>query len=217
MQKTFNMMAAQYDRWFDSQEGKDIFGAELECLYNLTDAGAEQWLEVGVGTGRFAEALDVDVGLDTSIPMLEFAKKRGIEAVAGAGEYMPYHDSCFDGVLMVTALCFMSDPPKVFMECSRVLKRMGLLVLGIVPSDSAWGRLYERKGSEGHPYYSNARFYTCRQIIQKAGYSGFVFDKAMSCLFGTPEMVIHPRSVKRGIIMDAGFVAMRFILDTLLN
>lgn len=213
MQKTFDMMVAQYDDWFDSQEGKAIFVTELKCLYRLTDGYAEQWIEVGVGTGRFAEVLDVDFGLDPSISMLNFAKKRGIMTVAGSGEEMPYHDSCFGGVLMITALCFMSVPTKVFMECSRVIKNMGRLVIGVIPSDSAWGRLYERKGLEGHPYYSNARFYTCEQIIKMAGDSGFVFDKAMSCLFGTPEMIVHPRSVKMGIIEGAGFVAMRFILN----
>jgi hypothetical protein len=42
-------------------------------------------LEIGVGTGRFAEALGIEYGVDISGRALKFAKRR-ITVVKGSGE-----------------------------------------------------------------------------------------------------------------------------------
>ena len=53
----FDPIADAYDRWYDAPEGKAIFREELLCLQELCGDGSGRWLEVGVGTGRFAAAL----------------------------------------------------------------------------------------------------------------------------------------------------------------
>jgi ubiquinone/menaquinone biosynthesis C-methylase UbiE len=185
---------------------------EIECLRHLSLKGFRRWLEVGVGTGRFAEALGVTDGVDPSHAMLVFANSRGIHTTLGRGEELPYLDSSFDGLLMVTTLCFLADPLSVLKECYRVLRHFGFLVMGVIPSDSAWGKLYIKKGREGHPFYSSARFYKCDQIIHMTEKVGFFFDKATSCLLFPPGKSILCNSIYDGIAKNAGFVAMRFSL-----
>lgn len=208
----YDKLATEYDKWFDSSEGRNIFLMETDCLRRLFVRGFGRWLEVGVGTGRFAEALGVTDGVDPSNAMLAFANSRGIHTALGKGEELPYLDSSFDGVLMVTTLCFFADPLSVLTECYRVLRHFGFLVMGVIPSDSAWGKLYVRKGQEGHPLYSSACFYRCDQVIHMAEKAGFSFDRAASCLLSPPGKPISCNSIHDGIAKSAGFVAMRFFL-----
>ena len=53
---TFDELAAEYDAWFE-EEGKVIFATEVQALQEVLPSLPEPWLEVGVGSGRFAQAL----------------------------------------------------------------------------------------------------------------------------------------------------------------
>ena len=53
----FDQYADDYDRWFDSPEGKELFRVEVEAVRFLMRDVERPFLEVGVGTGRFAKAL----------------------------------------------------------------------------------------------------------------------------------------------------------------
>ena len=209
MVTVFDRLANEYDQWFDSEDGRPIFDAEIACLKDLMPADLGRWLEVGVGTGRFAQGLGVKEGIDPSVPMLEFARQRGVRTRTGWGEDLPYPDGSFDGVLLVVTLCFLSDPATALRECARVLKEDGCLMVGLVPAGSPWARLYKRKGRTGHPFYAVARFYDCDKVIRMADTAGFKLNRAVSCLFSPPG---EPLDVSRrqGIVAGAGFVAMEF-------
>jgi ubiquinone/menaquinone biosynthesis C-methylase UbiE len=210
MATAFDRLANEYDRWFDLEESRPLFETETACLRDLMGEGGTGWLEVGVGTGRFAQALGVEDGIDPSAAMLEFAARRGIRTKQGSGEALPYQDASFNGVLMALTLCFVDDPRQVLRECARVLRDEGHLVVGFVPSDSPWGQHYHRKGREGNPFYSQAQFFTCDQVVQMAASAGFDLDRAASCLLSPPDEPLDA-SRREGIVKDAGFVAMRFV------
>lgn len=208
----FDTEAGRCDLWFESHQGKAIFEIEQACLRALLRSCKGRWLEVGVGSGRFAGALGISDGLDPSPAMLALAARRGIDTVRGRGEELPYRDATFDGILMVTTLCFLTDPKTTLSECHRVLRHGGSLVVGIVPAESSWGRWYRAKGHEGHPLYSKAKFYTCDQVVRICADMGFVFEKAISCLPTPPGEEPMP-GLEEGIDESAGFVAMRFQRD----
>jgi ubiquinone/menaquinone biosynthesis C-methylase UbiE len=205
----FDVDAERYDSWFESCEGKEIFEIEKTCLRKLLQACEGRWLEVGVGSGRFAAAFGISQGLDPSSAMPAIATRRGILAVCGVGEDLPYRDSTFDGVLMVTTLCFVGDAERTLSECHRVLRHRGVLVVGMVPVESAWGQLYVAKGREGDPFYSKAKFTACHQVVHICADAGLVLEKAISCLQTPPGEEPMP-SLEEGINESAGFVAMRF-------
>ena len=208
----FNVDADRYDLWFESRKGHAIFQIEKNCLRSLIQTVTGLWLEVGVGSGRFATSLGISEGVDPSHEMLSIAARRDIHVVRGIGEDLPYQDATFDGILMVTTLCFLTDVKKTLSECHRVLCPRGALVAGIVPAESDWGHLYRAKGREGHPFYSRATFYTCGQAIRICAEAGFVFERSVSCLSSPPSEEPMP-SLEEGINESAGFVAMRFQRD----
>jgi len=207
----FDQLAQRYDDWFDSPEGAAIFAVEVECIRPLLEDVSRPWLEIGVGTGRFAEALGIDEGLDPAPTVLEMAKKRSVRTRIGRAEQMPYENASFGGLLMVVTICFLDDPPAALRECARVVSDGGALIVGLVPATSAWGEHYAHQASEGHPFYSHAKFYTCGEVIELASAVGLELEAAMSCLFTPPGTAVNSDEPPReGVFEGAGFAAMRF-------
>ena len=64
---SFDQYAADYNSWFDTPAGSEIFRRELACLRQTVNTTEQRWREVGCGSGRFAEALGVTDGVDLSL------------------------------------------------------------------------------------------------------------------------------------------------------
>lgn len=209
----FDTLADRYDAWYDSEDGRAVLSVELACLQRVLPARGGRWLEIGVGTGRFAHGLGAAHGLDPSLPALALAARRGIRCVAGRAEQLPYLSASFKAVLVVATLSFLDDPAAALRESARALRRNGSLIIGMIPADSSWGKYYEQKGREGHPFYSLATFYSCEDLRQTAAAAGFAFEQAASCLFTPPGTPLGKhRAPAPGVSEDAGFVALRFAL-----
>lgn len=206
----FDENAERYDAWFDSPRGRAIFQSEVGCLRPLVTDAFRPWLEVGVGTGRFAQALGVECGIDPSSAMLEIAARRAVNTRQGAGEELPHEDCSFGGVLIVVSLCFVSEPERVLCEAARVLRSDGRLVLGIIPADSPWGKTYAAMAEEGHPIYRHARFFSVAETIDMAGAAGFEMRDVYSALLAGPDSEITEPLVWPGTLPAAGFVAVGF-------
>ncbi len=69
----FNSVAADYDAWFEG-EGRLVFNIEVQAIRKLLPYLPRPWLEIGVGSGRFAENLKIEYGLDPSIHLLEWQR-----------------------------------------------------------------------------------------------------------------------------------------------
>ena len=210
----FERLADRYDAWFENKKGRRIFRVEVDCLRDLLEETPRPWLEVGVGTGRFAAALDIDEGVDPSPTVLRYASQRGIRTRVGRAEALPYESNRFGVTLLVVTICFLDDPAQALGECRRVLRKEGYAIVGLVPKDSSWGEAYARKGAEGHPFYSAARFYTAREVIGLAERAGFYLNRATSCLFERPDRTVERyQRPREGVVADAGFVGLRFGID----
>ena len=82
MAQAFGAIADAYDRWYDTPEGQALFHAEVDCLCLLCKELRGRWLEVGVGTGRFAVALGVKEGIDPSPQMADEVQRSGWDVMA---------------------------------------------------------------------------------------------------------------------------------------
>jgi len=211
--EAFERYADRYDEWFDKPEGSAIFAAEVACLDQIMPADVRGWVEVGVGSGRFAAALNVLEGVDPSPRMLEKAAARGITTKVGRAEKLPYPTGSLQGLLLVVTLCFLDNPQVAMSESARALEHKGRLLVGIVPGNSPWGRHYRQKGDDGHPFYSVARFYTTEEVTKLAEAAGFEFIGAASTLRLGPDESLGQPTVLDGIVPNCGFVGMLFRLN----
>lgn len=202
----FDLYAEDYDRWFDTPEGRVLFEIEVEAVRLLMKGLEKPFLEIGVGTGRFAKELGIDYGIDPSSRVLEIAERRGINVKEASGENLPFNDESFGGVFILFTLCFVENPERVLSEAKRVLKKGGGLIVGIINRESPWGQLYLKKRAEGHPIYKHARFYTVSEVVKMAEMSGMTVETYSSTLCQPPLETPHKEAVHKGLAEGAGFV-----------
>lgn len=120
-------------------------------------------LEIGVGSGRFAAPLGVQVGVDPSPAMLAHAAARGIEVQTGTAESLPFGDDSFDHALVVTTICFVDSPRQMLSEARRVLKPGGRLVIGFIDRESHLGQHY-LEHQDDSVFYREATFYSADEV-----------------------------------------------------
>jgi ubiquinone/menaquinone biosynthesis C-methylase UbiE len=130
-------------------------------------------LSIGVGTGRFAGPLGVRVGIDPARTVLDYAVERGISAVRGVAEALPFADGSFDYALSVTTICFVDDAPTMLEEAYRVLKPGGTLVIGFIDRASDLGEIYLAQQAE-NIFYREASFFSAPEVERLLCNSGFV-------------------------------------------
>ncbi len=192
MKNIFDSHYKKYDMWYEKH--KFAYLSELSAIKKeLPETG--KGLEIGVGTGRFAEPLGIRYGVDPSPNMVKMAKKRGILARAGRGENLPFADNSFDYVLINVTICFVKDPTKVLKEAGRVLKRKGRITVGIVDKNSSLGKFYLRKKSL---FYANARFFSVKELSSLLKTAGFTKLAYRQTIFNFPEKMKAVEKSEKG-------------------
>ena len=207
--EAFDAHAAEYDKWFDSAEGRALFASEVGVVRLLMMNLEHPFLEIGIGTGRFAKELAIDAGIDPSERALALANKRGIKVQKAAGENIPFADASFGAVFVLFTLCFVETPGKVLSEAARVLKPGGCLLVGIINRKSAWGEHYMQKKAEGHPLYRYARFYSAAELSAMLKTAGLHIEASASSLFQPPSNNPYREEAHPGLSEDAGFICIR--------
>jgi len=176
MNSVFDTHCKKYDLWYERY--KFAFLAELEAIKKVLPKDAKG-LEIGVGTGRFASALGITMGIDPSYDMLKIARERGVSVRWGVGEDLPFLEEVFDYIAIIITLCFVQDPKKVLEEAARTLKKDGSIIIGIVDRESFLGRFYlNKKGI----FYQHAKFFSVSEVtdlLREAGFKSFLYYQAL--------------------------------------
>jgi len=210
VEHVFDVFAERYDIWYDKPFGKSASNLEKACIASLCKNLRQPFLEIGVGTGRFAEALKIKYGIDNSVGVLRFAKKRGITVIRGKGEKLPFPNKSFGAVFIIVTLCFVDEPIKVLEEASRVLRDDGRIILGLILGESPWASFYMKKGSAGNVFYKVARFYSLNELEVMLQKTNLRIAETSSTIFQAPtEESLHFENPRKGCYKNAGFVAMR--------
>ncbi len=197
----FEQFSEEYDLWYERNHY--VYLAELRAIEpHIPFHGPS--LEVGVGTGRFAQPLGVDYGLDPSQAMLLIAKKRGLKVIRGCAETLPFKDSLFEWVLLVVTICFLQSPKEALSEIRRILRPGGKLITGFVDRESFLGKLYLRK-KEQNKFYQSATFYSTGEVLDLLSEQGFEIDLITQTLFRNLSEIEQNEPVKEGY-GEGGFV-----------
>jgi len=168
----FEAHSRRYEAWFAKHEAAYL--SELLALRPFVPWSG-RGIEIGVGSGRFAAPLGVQVGIDPSPKMLALAAARGIDVVEATAEQLPFPAASFDHALVVTTICFVDSPARMLAEAHRVLKPAGCLVIGFIDRKSPIGQDYLAHQAES-VFYREATFYSASEVEGLLQASDFVID-----------------------------------------
>jgi SAM-dependent methyltransferase len=122
-------LAVRAHAW-DRATGPDPKQMALDAV---AEVGPRQVLEVGVGRGELAERMARElgaqvVGVDQSERMVELTRARGVEALVGDVQALPFEDGSFDCAVAAWMLYHVPDLDRGLSELARVLRPRGRLV-----------------------------------------------------------------------------------------
>jgi len=199
----FDSKAGEYDEWYEKHPA--IYLSELAAVKAFRCCKA---VEVGVGTGRFTRGTGISVGVDPSIEMLKLAPK-SVHLIQGVGEALPFRSKSFDCSFFIVTLCFLKNPEKALSEAIRVSKR---IVVCVVPRNSSWGKFYLKLAESGHPFYSHAKFYTVKEVIDLMSKLGAKPHRIYAVLKNPPgeEVLEEPVTVAPERAEGFGFACIEF-------
>jgi len=190
----FEKYKDQYENWFE--KNKYVYQSEINAIKEILP-DFKKGVEIGVGSGRFAEPLGIEFGIEPSHEMRKIALSRGIKVVDGAAESLPLKDCSFDLALMVTTLCFLDNVKKAFNEIYRVLKPDGYFVNSFVDKNSKVGKIYQ-KNKQKSIFYREAIFFTTEEVIrvlEKTGFKNFEFRQT---IFNSLDKINQVEKIKEG-------------------
>jgi SAM-dependent methyltransferase len=199
--QVFEEFTEKYDAWFDCNPW--AYESEILALKKLL-APHVRGLEIGVGTGRFAVPLGIEVGVEPAAAMAGTAHRRGIKVYRAVAEALPFRLDTFDLVMMVTVLCFLRDPFLSLTEATRVLKPGGRILIGMIDKDSPLGQSYEAHKQESK-FYRQANFYSIDQVLEWLAGLNYRQVEICQTLFGDLNDITHLEPVRAGH-GDGGFV-----------
>jgi len=200
----FQKHFVQYEAWFT--ENRLVYEAELRAVKALIPEKG-LGIEIGVGTGRFAQPLGIKIGIEPSGRMKKIAQKRGIQVLDGVAEELPFNNSEFDFALMVTTVCFVDDIDKSLQEAYRILSQDGFLIIGLVDRNSSVGQIYLSHQNES-VFYKDATFFSVDELIEimmQIGFRDFVFRQT---IFQMLSETTEDEPVKHGY-GEGSFVVIR--------
>jgi 2-polyprenyl-3-methyl-5-hydroxy-6-metoxy-1,4-benzoquinol methylase len=148
----------------------------LRELFYVSHVPHGRLLEVGCGNGRQLERLahagwKVE-GLDFDERAAQTARRLGLEVKVGDLASARYPDASFDAVILSHVIEHVPDPVALLVECRRILRSGGQLVLATPNSDS-WGHRRFGRAWLGLDPPRHLLVFTPRALAEAAGRAGF--------------------------------------------
>lgn len=207
--KPFDQHSDEYEQWF--VENRYVYLSELAAVRRFMPRSG-MGVEIGVGSGQFALPLKIPFGIDPSENMLNLAQQKGIIILKSVAEHLPFKNSTFDSVLMVTTICFVDDTNLSFQEVRRILKTNGKFILGLVDRNSPLGQIYLSKKQQ-NVFYRLATFYSTAEIISLLEQNQFTNIQTVQTVFGNLAEITAIQPFKNGY-GEGGFVVIKAEMQT---
>lgn len=176
--------AEAFDRWWG--RNGNIFESEALAVEALLPDSVEDAIVIGNGTGRFAIRLGLSFGIDPSENMCRLSRKKGVDAVQGRAEELPFADEQFSLGVLIGTISYVENLEKALKETHRILKPEGEIVIAFLPKNRNFTNLYETAAEEGgYPQGKAPEFPYPITFIKEATWrsDGEVFDIMHKCGF----------------------------------
>lgn len=135
-------------------------------------------LDIGCASGEYLRIFSKEsVGIDMSLPNIDEALNNGLNVKrVNINDELPFPNDEFDVVFCSHVLEHVNSPLYLLKESNRVLKKDGLIIIGL-PTEKSLARVLNDhyfKDHEGHIYA-----FTLENIKRLVEYSGFKYEKCV--------------------------------------
>jgi SAM-dependent methyltransferase len=166
-----------------------IFQSEVEALRSKLPVGNNlRGTEIGLGTGKFTEALGIHEGVESSQVSRKIALTRGLKVIEGVAEDLPYKEQSFDFVVMVLCISHFNDLHVAFQEANRVLRKEGVLIIGFIDRSSIIGKILELKDRQ-YPKNREVNLYSVDKVIFELNLADFKQFNICQTLFNESDKI----------------------------
>lgn len=172
-------------------------------------------LDAGCGDGVLLKTLTPldgfeTYGVDYNPLRVERAKKNAPKATVKQGDLrnLDFEDSFFDVIIMSQVLEHIPEDVSVLKSLARILKRDGILILG-VPNEGCLLAQLRNKYLESYisKTTDHVNFYTEKTIMRKIAEAGFAVDRVARTGFFFPHQMINAWLASR----DWGYKLMQLL------
>ena len=180
------MNVEEYERMYDAED-RQWWYAGMRAISNAllrphVRAG-ERLLDAGCGTGRnLAEfaAWSRPAGVDLSEDAVRFCGRRGVSAVRGRLQALPFGDRAFDVVTSFDVLYhrWIEDDAAALAELARTLRPGGLLLVRVPALKMLWGA-HDAAVHSRHRYTAPE----LRRLLESGGFDVLRLTYANTLLF----------------------------------
>jgi ubiquinone/menaquinone biosynthesis C-methylase UbiE len=192
--KAFDENVDKYEKWFVDNEF--AFQSELRAIISALPNN-KCGVEIGIGSGVFANNLGIKDGIEPSLNMRNLAKQKGLNVLDGIAEALPYSDATKDFALMITTVCFVDDVLKSFREVNRILKKKGQFIIAFVDKNSMLGKTYLKYKNKS-VFYVEANFFGTEDIYNLLRKTEFKIIKTYQTIFGQLDKIKQIQNVLEG-------------------
>ncbi len=216
----FDEWPEAYDRWFTTPIGSLVKKIEAKFIMDLLKPKqGEVILDAGCGTGVFTlDILSIGskvIGLDISLPMLIYARKKlkgyPFQTVLSDILNLPFRENSFDKVVSVTALEFIENAKGAVEELFRVTQKGGCVVVATLNSLSPWALRRKAEAKEKHTLFERAIFRSPDELSSLASVEGVVKTAIHFQKEDDPERAIEvEHEGQRRNLNTGAFVAVRW-------
>jgi ubiquinone/menaquinone biosynthesis C-methylase UbiE len=187
IQNPFEIYSEEYEKWFE--ENENTFQSELLAIRQVIPI-KKKGIEIGVGSGIFAEQLGIKFGIDPSGKMLDLARKRNLNVVSGFAESLPFPAESFDFAAFITSICFIENPDKAINEAYRILRKDGEIIIAFIDKHSKLGQILNKE-KDNSKFYSVASFYCVSEIIKMIESNEFKISEIIQTLTNIDARLIE--------------------------
>lgn len=190
----FERFPFKYEQWFIKNEY--AYKSELLAIKSQLPK-SKNGVEIGIGSGKFSAPLGIKLGVEPSSKMRMLSKRKKIDLIDSISENLPFKNSAFDFVLMVTTICFVDDIEIAFQEVFRILKQEGIFIVGFIDRDSKIGKYYEQH-KKSSVFYSIADFYSVNKVLSFLKKVNFKYFDISQTIFHPLSAINKIEQVKKG-------------------
>jgi hypothetical protein len=194
-------MASEKERLLSQIEGR--------AFRPITPFSPKPWVQLSVHDGKPARLRPISREMDIHEDSLKVGGEKGTNWASGKEEAIPLPSGEIGSLLILMSPCPSRRLKRLLQEANRVLKREGRILIGFIPRNSSWGKIYfaqEQRGASACP--RRLRPHSLKEMEHRVMQAGFSLQGISSTLFQQPGKLKAVENPMVGYHPRAGYLVL---------